>query len=82
MWVLTHGDRKTLFNLNAYDSVFAQRDRDTGEWAIVATTREGASSITLATTEDPDTADDLVVAIANRLSALDLRGDIDEQHEH
>ena len=72
MWVLTSVDKKSLYNLSAFDVVAAEQDHESGKWFVQAMKRDGGSPVVLAVADHLGAAEDLIAAIASRVDAMDL----------
>jgi hypothetical protein len=75
VWVLTTDERHALYNISAFEVVFALKDvADVKEekWLVQAADRDGEHGVLLAETDDQRSADNIVRVIAAELGAMDL----------
>lgn len=75
MWVLTADDRHALYNISAFEVVFALQDLTDvkkEKWIVQAADRNGEHGVQLAETDDQQSADNIVRVIAAELGAMDL----------
>jgi hypothetical protein len=75
MWVLTTDERHALYNISAFEVVFALKDvTDVKQekWLVQAADRDGEHGVLLAETDDQRSADNIVRVLAAELGAMDL----------
>jgi hypothetical protein len=67
MWVRTSKDRVALYNLEAFEVVFAEHDLKTDRWVVQAMQRDGEGRVELAEGDDQTGAENILGAIADSM---------------